>query len=269
MHQAAAVALGVASLFSSSCSSSGGGVGDEGGGTVEPVFFGVALGVDHGLWCVETELGEVEGGGKVRNTLRTGTEGGVLRGRCTYAKNNSNHTAATSTPDFRRIKFLHHPSNCCASPSPRPSPSPPSSSSPSTYQLTDKEEAPRNCNHDRAHLPAHAQRLVKPIHNKRREDRVNTSCFGSAMWATQQGHMAYVTHTRPLLPRTVSIGHENPQAGQAPRAHTRTDPCNGESEEPGGEKREGASEGKGGREGGRKGGKWTYPLSRPGRRPAA
>lgn len=37
-----------------------------------------------------------------------------------------------------------------------------SSSSLSTYQLGEKEEAPRNGNHDRAYLPADAQRFMKP-----------------------------------------------------------------------------------------------------------
>jgi hypothetical protein len=50
MHHPIAAALGVASFISSSsCSSSGGGVGDEGGSIFEAVFFGVALSVDKGL----------------------------------------------------------------------------------------------------------------------------------------------------------------------------------------------------------------------------
>ena len=81
---------------------------------------------------------------------------------------------------------------------------------------------------------------------------MNTSRCGSANGATQKGHTSH-THP-PLSPRTVFIGHEDPQSRQASRAHARTDSCKGEREEPGGEKREGTSEGKGGREEGREGG---------------
>jgi hypothetical protein len=99
-------------------------------------------------------------------------EQGVYRETDTHIATYANHNTRSATtfnlkpPQkyWETAILLCHPSEfICLLPS---SPANPSfSSSLSTYQLSEKEEAPRNGNHDRAYLPADAQRLVKPIWN--------------------------------------------------------------------------------------------------------